>query len=483
MATPRPTIHIPTTGLSRPEVIVLLCEAIRNLRWGLGYLHPMRAVAQVPPQRWSKGEDVTIEIDDAGLSMTSKPSEWSPFAKKARHQENLDRLVVAFAQARNTMSPELMASELKELDESGVMLLDASTARNNEFRWKDLGHMLVPRKDFLATPLLLDISVLVYIAMVLSGVHFMQPTSEDLVMWGANWRNATLGGEWWRLLTCCFVHIGIIHLLLNMYALLMIGIHLEPLLGKWRMIALYVITGICASITSLWWHDNTVSAGASGAIFGLYGVFLALLFTDIIHKDVRKQLLSSIGLFVVYNLIYGLKGNVDNAAHLGGLLSGVVLGFTMYIALRKPEQQGLAWGTMVLPAAVLFGGGAVALGSLPGDDAAFLERIGQYDHFEADGLALFDMPEDATGDVQLKILEEKSAPAWDSAWVLLGTTKEMDLSPAMARHRDRIIAYTKERMEHTALVRRVLQGEEGLSGPIQASSARIEAILEEMKSE
>ncbi len=72
------------------------------------------------------------------------------------------------------------------------------------------------------------------------------------------------------------------------------------------------------------------------AFFGLYGVFIALLMTDLIHKDVRKSLLSSMGIFVVYNLVYGLKGGVDNAAHIGGLVSGLLIGFATYLALRKP---------------------------------------------------------------------------------------------------------------------------------------------------
>ena len=123
------------------------------------------------------------------------------------------------------------------------------------------------------------------------------------------------------MITNCFLHIGILHLAFKMYALIFIGVLLEPYLGKLRFAVAYLLTGVFASVASLYWHDHTVSAGASGAIFGMYGVFLAMLTTNLIPKSVRKGLLASIGLFVAYNLLYGLKGwGIDaNAAHIGGL--------------------------------------------------------------------------------------------------------------------------------------------------------------------
>ena len=124
---------------------------------------------------------------------------------------------------------------------------------------------------------------------------------------------------------------------MNMYALLYIGVLLEPILGRSRFISAYLLTGLTASITSLWWHDLTISAGASGAIFGMYGVFLAMLTTNVIEEAKRKALLTSIAIFVGYNLIYGLKGGIDNAAHIGGLLGGLVIGYASILSLKKPE--------------------------------------------------------------------------------------------------------------------------------------------------
>ncbi len=480
MANDRPTARISTEGLARAEVIVLLFQAFRGLNWGVEHLHPMRVVAKTPAKGMSKGEDVVIDIDDAGFSVLSKPSDWSPFAKKDRHQRNIDALMAAFGEARVSTTQAVLAADLKELEESGVMTQDASTAKSNEFHWKDIGRVFIPRKDFFATPLLIDISVVVYVLMVVSGVHFMEPTGEDLVAWGGNWRGVTLAGEWWRLLSCCFVHIGIVHLLFNMYALLMVGVHLEPLLGRVRVLALYVITGVFASVASLWWHDNTVSAGASGAIFGLYGVFLALLTTDLLHKEVRQQLLSSIGIFVVYNLVYGMTGGVDNAAHIGGLVSGVVLGFALYPALRKPEAQGVQWASIALPTIVLALAGSWAVGTLPGDDGVFEERMVEFSRLEEEGLAMFKLGEGTTSVQQLVVLEERSAPAWDSALVLLEGTADLHLSKATIERRALLMDYTRERIENTRLVRDALTApNERTDSLIERSFARIDSILGE----
>jgi membrane associated rhomboid family serine protease len=106
------------------------------------------------------------------------------------------------------------------------------------------------------------------------------------------------------------------------------------------MAAVYLITGIAASLTSLWWHPATVSIGASGAIFGLYGVFLALLTTKFFPPIFKKSFALSIVVFVGGNLLIGLSGGIDNAAHLGGLVSGLIAGYLLYPFLKDAGAPG-----------------------------------------------------------------------------------------------------------------------------------------------
>ena len=125
------------------------------------------------------------------------------------------------------------------------------------------------------------------------------------------------------------------HLFSNTIGLLFVGIFLEPLLGRSKYLIAYLLTGILASIASIWLYDATVSVGASGAIFGLYGVFLALLLAKVYPPDFAKSFLISTVIFISYNLLMGLTGGIDNAAHIGGLLSGFVVGLVLCPILKR----------------------------------------------------------------------------------------------------------------------------------------------------
>ena len=113
---------------------------------------------------------------------------------------------------------------------------------------------------------------------------------------------------------------------------------LEPLLGSLRLALIYLLTGLVGSVASLLWYEGIVSVGASGAVFGLYGVFLALLLTKVFPPAMKKAFLVSTVVFVGYNLLLGLGGGIDNAAHIGGLVSGLVTGFCLYPFLKQKEE-------------------------------------------------------------------------------------------------------------------------------------------------
>ena len=120
------------------------------------------------------------------------------------------------------------------------------------------------------------------------------------------------------------------HLILNIYGLVLAAIFVEPILGRKKYAILYIVSGLCGSLASIWWYSNTVSVGASGAIFGLYGAILGLLLTDAFPKGGKKGMFIMIGIYVGINLLFGLTGGIDNAAHIGGLLSGGLLGIILY---------------------------------------------------------------------------------------------------------------------------------------------------------
>ncbi len=207
-----------------------------------------------------------------------------------------------------------------------------------QLKGDDLREMLSffkPVEDFFITPIIIDLNILMYLLMVISGLGVISFQGIDLLHWGANYRPLVVKGEWWRLVSSIFLHGGLIHLLANMIGLIFVGIFLEPVLGRVKYALIYLSTGIIASCASAFWHPATVSIGASGAIFGLYGLFMAFLLFKIFPKDFNRTFLVSTIIFVGYNLLMGLTGGIDNAAHIGGLVSGFVIGVSCIPALKK----------------------------------------------------------------------------------------------------------------------------------------------------
>ncbi|GAA3917731.1 rhomboid family intramembrane serine protease [Hymenobacter algoricola] len=199
----------------------------------------------------------------------------------------------------------------------------------------EIGHRLFGvSRTYFVTPALLLLNLLVYALMVAGGMDAFHPDGATLIAWGSNFSPLTLPGQPWRLLTSCFLHGGVAHLLLNSLALLFLGRLSESLVGPGRLAAAYLVSGVGGSLFSLWWHSRGVnSVGASGAIFGLYGLVLMLALTGAVPmtKAQRYSLIWLVLLLVPGELEAGLKATTDNAAHIGGLITGLVVGAVLKI--------------------------------------------------------------------------------------------------------------------------------------------------------
>jgi len=202
-------------------------------------------------------------------------------------------------------------------------------------------NLFVPRPGYWLTPVIIYLNAAIFALMVLTTGDLMAFDTRTLVTLGANYGPWTVDGQWWRLLSSTFLHAGLLHLVFNMIVLANIGIFLEPLIGRLSFAVVYVLTGLLASLTSLGFNTGAVSVGASGAIFGLYGFFLALLTTSLFKPEFRKLFLRNTLGFVVINVAIGfIIGPIDNAAHLGGLASGFVLGYLWLPVIRKRALSG-----------------------------------------------------------------------------------------------------------------------------------------------
>lgn len=268
---------------------------------------------------------------------------------------------------------------------------------------------------------------------------------------------------------------------MNMYALLYIGVLLEPHLGRTRFISAYILTGITASIASLWWHDLTISAGASGAIFGMYGVFLAMLTTNLIEKTARKALLTSIAIFVGYNLIYGLKGGIDNAAHIGGLVGGLVIGYALIPSLKKPEENKLKFGTIGLLSILILVSSFVVYKKLPNDIGTYDAKIKEFVSMESMALEVYNLPQNTPNDKILYGIKDRGIYYWNENIKLIDGFKDLDL-PLEIRTRNRLLKeYCELRIKsYELLYKAISEDTEQYKSQIEDYNQKIDAKLKEL---
>jgi membrane associated rhomboid family serine protease len=144
----------------------------------------------------------------------------------------------------------------------------------------------------------------------------------------------TTRGQGWRLMSCVWLHAGVIHILVNMVALIFIGLQLEREFGAFRIGLLYLISGLGGSLLSALFLTNEIAVGASGALFGLLGASLSEILTNWTIYKRKCGALCTLIILVAVNLALGLLPHVDNFAHIGGFLSGLLLGFVL---LMKPQ--------------------------------------------------------------------------------------------------------------------------------------------------
>ncbi|MDY3068245.1 MAG: rhomboid family intramembrane serine protease [Parabacteroides sp.] len=325
-------------GYSSDELMFLAVNAAKYLGWQIGCVKrdKLEFYTSVSMKSWEEKVIISRIEGKEGCLLAKSECTSVQFFDWGKNKENLEKLISAI---------DTVDRERKNNSEDFITYNFSDDKEISEYDGNDMSFLslITLRKGNIATPLLIYINVALFIIMSICGVSFIEPTGISLIKWGANFGPLTLTGDWWRTVTCNFIHIGIIHILMNMYALLYIGIFLEQFIGSRKLIIAYFLTGLFSALLSLMIHPEIISAGASGSIFGLYGIFLSyLLFNHRIDKHQRKSLLYSIGFFVVYNLLLGAgKEGIDNAAHIGGLISGAILGI-IYLLADKYESKRIS---------------------------------------------------------------------------------------------------------------------------------------------
>jgi len=476
---PKYSQDLPLEGLTAQQFLYLAMQSAGRNGWRISQAaaNSLKIYTDFSWLSWSEKINIIIEGDTARITSACTNVQITDWGKNKR---NVRELLQGIAEAKNMLQPEDLAEKAKTYsapahDDEEILVPQQPAVRG-------VFSVFKPGEGYFITPILISINILVFIAMCLAGANVWQPDSQILVSWGANFRPVTLNNGWWRLITCCFLHVGILHLLLNMYALMCIGLLLEPLLGARRFLLAYVLTGITGSLMSLYWHDFMVSAGASGAIFGMYGVFLAMLTTNLIERTARRSFLASTLIFVGYNLMNGIEGNIDNAAHIGGLLGGLFMGYLFYPVLKNPQEKTIRNSVSIGAALLVLIIGSIVYISLDNDVLTFQKGVEEFSKKEKLALEVFDLPDGTDKKVRMKKLKY-GMRLWFEGVAITKQANRLKLPPFFRNQNSLLQKYCYSRINTYNFICKSIEENDAqkYQSLIEQYNERTEQIIEQIK--
>lgn len=480
--TPKHIQELSFEGLTQEQTLAIGIAAATKLGWSVGYTSPNGFIAYTSMSLASYSEEVSVKINVPNVTIKSECT-GSQLVDWGKNKKNVEQFVLAMGEVRLAMTPEELTQGAQRINFTPSAEGDPlhQPHQTSTGKIKGFFSIFIPTDGYYITPIVVNLNIIVFILMIIAGVNIMLPDTESLIAWGANFRPSTLDGQPWRLLTSCFLHIGIFHLLMNLYALVYIGLMLEPRLGKTRFLTAYILAGIAGSATSLYWHDLTVSAGASGAIFGMYGVFLAMLTTNLIEKTARRTLLTSIMIFVGYNLLNGLKGGIDNAAHLGGLISGIAIGYAFYPSLSKPSDMNLKHITAGALTAVIFLGSFLVYQGTPNDIGMYDARMKKFVALEEEAMEVYHKDGDTPKEELLAAIKDHGIANWKASIQIIQDVEKLNLPDVLRERNKKLLAYCELRVKSYELLYKAIDEDSDLyQKQLQDYNDQIETIIKEL---
>ena len=313
---------------------------------------PWRSIADIREVTFQNNRNLVISLTDAAA-----PKRWWGGSRKEVtialvpiHPTSRDDAVAAVYDGFSLYGSEqsVTAAKAREEESVAVLAFESRLDQMTPTTW--------------ALFLVVALNVAVWLANLAGGMNALAPTSSDLFAWGANSAASVVEDhEYWRLLTNTFLHGGLMHLALNMIGLWEAGRQLNRLYGNAQFMLIYLACALAGSALSLHFSaQQSVSVGASGAVFGVLGAVLVAMYQHRgqIPRQTSKRIFTSQGIFLVYALVQGFtRQGIDNAAHVGGLVCGCVLAWLLVekidTAATPARRQAVAAGGLALSAVAI----------------------------------------------------------------------------------------------------------------------------------
>ncbi len=456
---------------SEIEYLAIATEVIKKIGWELTYISSSEIIAYTY-SRLSEGiEEFSISIKENTVFLKSQFL-GNQNINEEKNIKNIELFKNVFKETSETLTYDDILKKTEEIS-NALMIPEQNIEESDN----------IPYSSYPATLFIVGLNVGIFIVMLFTGAGILSPGNEILLKWGANFAPLTLENQPWRLLTACFLHIGIFHLLMNMFALIFIGQLLEPSLGKIRLMTAYLITGVAASLTSISYNNLVISAGASGAIFGMFGVFMALLLTKTTLETGRKVLLKDVVTVIMYNLILtSLIPNIDNAAHIGGLLSGILVGFSFYPGLKKRESGIIKYTNIILTSALFFGSIFYVYTNTSNDIGEYDKKINEFVEREKAGTKEADLMPGYKDKVTLAIARDSIIMKLNQNIKLLDEMDKLKIPDKFRKKNEILKRYCEVRIKVINLIyKSMTENSDKYDKDIKNTNKQINQIIEELK--
>jgi rhomboid protease GluP len=214
----------------------------------------------------------------------------------------------------------------------------------------------------------------------------------------------------------------------------------------------------------------------------MYGVFLAMLTTDLIEKTARRALLTSIGIFVAYNLIYGAKGNIDNAGHIGGLIGGIIIGYCFIPSLKKPDDKPLNYSIIGLLTVLTIIVCSFVYRSIPNDLGSYEKKMKQFSSMESMALEVYSLPKNTPKSKLLYEIKDRGIYYWNEDLKIIEEVEKLQLPEGVHTQADKLKQYCKLRIKsYELLYKTVNEDSNQYQGQIEDYNKQIQGVIDELK--
>lgn len=488
---PKSEKFIPLGNFPADKYLIVAQQAIENLGWELSHISKTGLIAYTPISLQSYSEEISIRIHGGFAVVKSEcVGIQMLFNDYGKNELNFEKFFHEFEYVefhlQGIWDERLDRFHRLIAEQDDTYFEKAPLAVKNKI--KNILYLFFPQKGYKATPLLVLINVtyffLIWLVTVLyfryiltNQVHadadiFVQKAKNFSLNLSVNHRNAVLDGAYWRLITYQFVHGSISHIFFNMYAFIYLGLMIENKLGWKKFLFIYIFSGVCGGSMSLIFHQETIMMGASGAIMGLYGAFIALLLNKTFEPKATRALLISTLIVSALILINGAFGKkVDNAAHIGGFLCGFILCCTLVFNFRnKVEIRHWVRYSVSTLLVLLFFGSIVGFSSkyqtekfneLSKEFNSNLEYLKTITRLE------IDLPKD----IKLISIKEDGIKPTEKNLKIIKQMQGLNLNSENAKDRDRKIRLGKASYQAVMLMYRDIKGDSTFKYSKQTSNA------------